>query len=362
MVQLAAENLIKTFDSGSTVAVDDVSFEVEDNEIVALLGPSGCGKTTTLRCVAGVETPDSGKITIGGDTVYDSETGITLNPEDRDVGMVYQNYAIWPHKTVYENVVFPLKYKTSIESKGNREEQVTEALEMLQISDLRDKPATDLSGGQQQRVALARSIVHDPDLLLLDEPLSNLDKQLRTEMRDELQRIQSRLEISMLYVTHDQDEAFYLADRVMIMNHGNIIEVGKPSDLRIEPKSKFAREFIGDWNMIPGRLENGTLEVEGIGQIDRSVLSDNFQNKKDDITCFIHPREVQLDESGSEAPPGHISVTGSVIAEGVVEDHYEISVEVDGQVVKIYHDDFDPIDRGTETTFHVDPNEIKGYQ
>lgn len=360
MAQLDVNNLRKTFDDGSIVAVDDVSFEVQDDEIVALLGPSGCGKTTTLRCVAGVETPDSGQMTVGGEIVYDGEVGINLNPEDRDVGMVYQNYAIWPHKTVYENVVFPLKYKTSVGTKDEQEERVMKVMEMLQIGDLRDKPATDLSGGQQQRVALARSIVHDPDLLLFDEPLSNLDKKLRTEMRDELQRIQAEIGISMLYVTHDQDEAFYLADRVMIMNQGNIVEIGEPKDLRISPESKFAREFIGNWNKLMGRVENGHVELEGIGEIDRSMLSTDFEMLDGDVTCFLHPKTIKFGDDDS-VDPQYITLRGKVVAEGVVEDHFEISIESDDKVIKVYQDDFEDVDRGSEVTFHVDPQYIRGY-
>jgi iron(III) transport system ATP-binding protein len=235
------EGLGKRF--GGLVAVEGVSLRVAEGHTLALLGPSGCGKTTILRCLAGLETPDEGRIAIGGRPVFDRQSRIDLPPEARALGIVFQSYAVWPHMTVGENVAFPLKVR-----RIPREEQrarVARILDIVGLSQWQDKPATQLSGGQQQRVALARALVHEPRLVLFDEPMSNLDAQLRDQVRVELQLLQKRLGFTAIYVTHDQAEAFALAERIVVMNRGRIEAEGSPREVFGRPATGFVARFLG---------------------------------------------------------------------------------------------------------------------
>ena len=221
---VTVNHLSKRFDSVS--AAKDVSFAVKRGTMVSLLGPSGCGKTTCLRCIAGLETPTAGSITIGGVTVSDVAQGIEVPPDKRSIGMVFQSYAVWPHMSVFKNVAFPLKYRR--EGKQSIEERVQNVLALVGLSDFAHRPATNLSGGQQQRVALARALVAEPQLVLFDEPLSNLDAKLRERMRVELLALQQRLRFTAIYVTHDQLEALSLSDQLVIMDQGMICQKGGP--------------------------------------------------------------------------------------------------------------------------------------
>jgi len=245
---------------GALAAVDGVSFEVEVGHTLALLGPSGCGKTTILRCLAGLETGDAGAIEIAGAVVFDHAAGVNLMPERRELGIVFQSYAVWPHMTVAENVGFPLKVrrvpKAEIAARTGR------ILDMVGLADAKDKPATALSGGQQQRVALARALVHEPRLVLFDEPMSNLDAQLRARMRMELAVLQERLGFTAIYVTHDQAEAFSLAETVVVMNHGRIETIGDPRSVFSRPQTPFVAEFLG-LNINRGRVVNSLPGTEG---------------------------------------------------------------------------------------------------
>jgi len=235
------EGLKKRF--GDFVALNGVSFDVDDGSTLALLGPSGCGKTTMLRCIAGLETAEEGYIEIGGKVVFDSGSRVNLMPEQRELGIVFQSYAVWPHMTVAENVGFPLKVRRT--PKAEIRERVTRILELVGLGDWYDRPATQLSGGQQQRVALARALVHEPRLVLFDEALSNLDAQLREQMRMELKILQDRLNFTAIYVTHDQAEAFALAEHVVVMNRGHIETVGLPRDVFHRPQTPFVARFLG---------------------------------------------------------------------------------------------------------------------
>ena len=235
MAKVIAKELVKRF--GKVVAVDRVSFEARDGEFLVLLGPSGCGKTTTLRLIAGLETPDGGEIYIGDRLVND------LPPKDRDVAMVFQNYALYPHMKVYDNLAFPLRIR-----KLPREEvdkRVREVAKLLRIEELMDRYPRQLSGGQQQRVALGRALVRQPQVFLMDEPLSNLDAKLRVYMRAELKRLQRELGITTIYVTHDQAEAMTMADRVAVMNEGKIMQLADPAELYFKPANTFVAGFIG---------------------------------------------------------------------------------------------------------------------
>jgi ABC-type Fe3+/spermidine/putrescine transport system ATPase subunit len=226
---------------GSTAAVDGLSLGIQPGEVFTLLGPSGCGKSTTLRIVAGLEEPDSGEVYLDGSLIASER--LSLPPERRNLGMVFQSYAIWPHMTVFENVAFPLQLRGA--SKTAIREKVEAVLELVGLAGLGGRGATDLSGGQQQRVALARAIVYEPKLLLLDEPLSNLDARLREHMRIELRALQQRLAIAVLFVTHDQAEAMVLSDRIAVMRGGRIEQVGTPMALYQRPATSFVRDFVG---------------------------------------------------------------------------------------------------------------------
>ena len=260
---LKVERLRKVFATGIP-AVDDVSFRVPPGEIVVLLGPSGCGKTTTLRCVAGLEHPTSGEIAIGPDTVSAPKRGILVPPRQRNLGMVFQSYAVWPHMTVHQNVSYPLKTRGT--PRGERNKKVGEALELVGLSEYASRPVTQLSGGQMQRVALARSLVYQPQLLLLDEPLSNLDAKLRLRLRDDLRRIIKQTGVTALYVTHDQAEAVVLGDRIGVMRDGKLLQMAPADELYNRPADLFVANFTGASNLIEGRVvarngEFGDVEV-----------------------------------------------------------------------------------------------------
>ena len=231
-------------------AVDGVSFRIAEGEFFTLLGPSGCGKTTTLRCIAGLERPDGGTISIGGRVVSASEPPIFVSPNERDIGMVFQSYAIWPHMTVFQNVAFPLKVAGLGARSKDTIERVEEALALVRLDTQADRMATQLSGGQQQRLALARALVRRPRLLLLDEPLSNLDARLRDHMRLELRALQRRLGITTVYVTHDQTEALSMSDRIAVMHEGRVVQSGSPAEMYGAPASAFVAEFIGSSNVL----------------------------------------------------------------------------------------------------------------
>ena len=255
-VTIQVEGLTKRF--GSMTAVDAIDFAVGDHEFFSLVGPSGCGKTTTLRCVAGLETADEGRIGIKGTTVYASSERLDVPTHERAIGMVFQNYAVWPHMTVYQNVAYPLRLKSV--PRTDQQRRVGRVLEMLGMEALGERKPSQLSGGQQQRVALGRALVGEPDVLLLDEPLSNLDAKLREHMRVELKRIQRETGIPILYVTHDQLEALAMSDRIAVMNDGRIHQIASPVEIYEQPATKFVLDFIGSVNYLPAELVNADAE------------------------------------------------------------------------------------------------------
>jgi iron(III) transport system ATP-binding protein len=256
-------NLRKSF--GGLVAVDGVSLDIEEGHTLALLGPSGCGKTTILRCLAGLETADDGAIEIAGQPVFDHAAGINLMPEQRELGIVFQSYAVWPHMTVAENVAFPLKVRCV--AKDEMRDRTARILELVGLNAARDKGATALSGGQQQRVALARALIHEPRLVLFDEPMSNLDAQLRAQMRMELNVLQDRLGFTAIYVTHDQAEAFALAETVAVMNRGRVETVGEPREVFHRPATPFVAKFLG-LNVLRGRIVASKADVARVALAD----------------------------------------------------------------------------------------------
>ena len=271
--ELHVDQLRKVFTTGKPpvekAAVDDVSFTIAAGEIVVLLGPSGCGKTTTLRCVAGLEHPDSGQIRIDGTMYTDPKAGILVPPRSRNLGMVFQSYAVWPHMTVRQNVAYPLKARRT--ARADLDMAVLQALELVELASYADRPVTQLSGGQMQRVALARSMVYQPQILLLDEPLSNLDAQLRLRLRDDLRQIIKRVGLTALYVTHDQTEAVVLGDRIGVMRDGKLLQLDTPREIYNRPADLFVAGFTGASNIIEGKLvsSEGVFGTVSVGDNER---------------------------------------------------------------------------------------------
>jgi len=247
---------------GAVEAVRSIGFSVARGELVTLLGPSGCGKTTTLRSIAGLETPAAGEIRIDGRAVFSSARGVNVPTERRDISMVFQSYAIWPHMSVFDNVAYPLRVRRM--GRRDIDENVQRALDLVQLGDVARRSAAKLSGGQQQRVALARAIVFSPTVLLLDEPLSNLDARLRAEMRVEIRDLRRRIGITAVYVTHDQEEALAISDRVIVMNGGVIEQDGTPSEIYNAPRNAFVADFVGSANLIRGRIRRDERGDGGI--------------------------------------------------------------------------------------------------
>ncbi|WP_136689486.1 ABC transporter ATP-binding protein [Halorhabdus amylolytica] len=293
MGQLETRNLTKIFqDSGQEiVAVDDLDITIEDGEFITLVGPSGCGKSTTLRSIAGLETPTTGEVYLDGQEITDRK------PKARDMAMVFQSYALYPHMTARENMAFGLRMATDL-SAEEIDRQVTETAEMMEIGNLLDKKPGDLSGGQQQRVALGRAIVRDPEVFLMDEPLSNLDAKLRTQMRTELQALQQDLDITTLYVTHDQTEAMTMSDRIVILDDGRLQQIGTPLECYHQPVNQFVAGFIGSPSM-------NFFEIELNTQGEPTFVHDGFEMKIDEdvltdveghesLTLGIRPEDIEV--------------------------------------------------------------------
>jgi len=265
---IEVKGLVKIYADGNNAgvkAVNAISFTVEEGRFYTLLGPSGCGKTTTLRCIAGLERANDGEIIVANQKVYSAAANTYVPAYRRPIGMVFQSYAIWPHLSVFENVAFPLRVGKERFSKADIENKVNGALAQVELEGYGDRMATQLSGGQQQRLALARALVREPQVLLLDEPLSNLDAKLRERMRFELRELQRRLRITTLYVTHDQIEALSMSNKIAIMNAGEIIQEGAPREVYLQPKSKFVANFIGSTNQMTGQVAK--IESDGTGEV-----------------------------------------------------------------------------------------------
>jgi multiple sugar transport system ATP-binding protein len=305
------DNVTKVFDDGGSgvVAVDDLSLEVQEGEFLVLVGPSGCGKSTTLRLLAGLETISAGEIRIGDEVVNNKK------PKDRDIAMVFQNYALYPQKTVRENMEFGLKMTTDLDASVITE-RVEETAEMLDIAELLDRKPNALSGGQKQRVALGRAIVREPTVFLMDEPLSNLDAKLRTEMRAELQQLHEQLEVATLYVTHDQTEAMTMGDRIAILDGGELQQVGTPLECYHQPGNRFVAGFIGDPSMnffelrydrTTGTATDGTVSYS-FSEDQQSRIASSISG--DRITLGIRPEDIAIAE---ESDPTTVESTVKVV-------------------------------------------------
>jgi iron(III) transport system ATP-binding protein len=328
---LTVTHLEKSFatDDGSLRVIDRISFTVPEGECFALLGPSGCGKTTALRCVAGLEQPDAGRIEIAGTVVYDSTAGIAVPTHERPIGIVFQSYAIWPHLDVFENVAYPLRVQRPRLGRDDIAARVMEVLALVGMAQMADRPAPRLSGGQQQRVALARAIVRRPTLLLLDEPLSNLDARLRESMRKELSALIRQIGITALFVTHDQAEALSIADRVAVMNSGRIVQEGAPAEIYERPNSVFVARFLGAANVLAGRVEardGGTALIVLDGGHKLALAADGQPDESVDVV--LRPEHVTL----SVTPPAGSANTipGTVTSLAFQGGHVEYDIDVGG--------------------------------
>ncbi len=300
MSQIIIESLTKKF--GAVVAVDEIDLEVREGEFLTLLGPSGCGKTTTLRCVAGLEYPDQGKIYIGNTLVTSAKERIFIPPEKRNMGMVFQSYAIWPNMTVFDNVAFGLSIRKT--PKEELRKRVKAVLKQVYMEEYAYRYATELSGGQQQRVAVARALAFGPRALLFDEPLSNLDAKLREEMRVELVNIQKNIGISSLYVTHDQIEAMAISDRIAIMDKGKIVQIGAPEEIYNKPINTFVAEFIGTTNLIYGQVITEPTQQNGMG-----LVKFRGQNEAVHIRCAFSKEAVRDGKVALSLRPEHITMS-----------------------------------------------------
>jgi ABC-type Fe3+/spermidine/putrescine transport system ATPase subunit len=332
---IRVKGLTRSF--GAVQVLNGVEFSISPGEVFTLLGPSGCGKSTTLRIIAGLETADTGEIALGDKLVFSTSRNVNLQPEDRHMGMVFQSYAIWPHMTVAENVAYPLKLRGV--AKGVIRERVANALRLVDLEAQSDRDAPKLSGGQQQRVALARALVYEPKVLLLDEPLSNLDVKLREQMRFELKLLQERLGLTLIYVTHDQSEALSLSDRIALMNKGRIEQLGAPSELYERPQTEFVRDFLGKTIVLPGRVEGADAAGASVALANApGRIACRFANGAPryaagtEVTLAIRPERVRLS----------VSQDGPNMLEGLVEtvlyqgERSECVVRVGSELVTVY--------------------------
>ncbi|HZE61269.1 MAG TPA: ABC transporter ATP-binding protein [Burkholderiales bacterium] len=308
-------------------AANNVSFDVPVGKLFTLLGPSGCGKTTTLRSIAGLERPLLGEISVGDDVVYSSARGVFVPPNQRGLGMVFQSYAIWPHMTVFENAAFPLRVGRKRLSRQKIDQRVMRVLQTVDLQEMAQREATKLSGGQQQRLALARALVMEPRLLLLDEPLSNLDAKLRERMRFELKRLQRELGITTVYVTHDQSEALALSHSIAVMNKGRIEQIGPPREIYERPVNQFVADFIGSTNFLDATV-SGAESVAGFYRVrcelgEVKAFAHELLTAADRIVLSVRPEDIQLSESRPE---------GENVWEGTVDQKVFLGEFADWQV------------------------------
>lgn len=331
MAELTVEHLTKRY--GPVAAVDDVSLRVESGHLVSLLGPSGCGKTTTLNSIAGLEQPDSGLIRVGDFVMTDMSRNLVLPPERRHLGMVFQSYALWPHMTVYDNLAFGLKIQKT--PRGEMKRRISETLELVGLGDMERRYPYQLSGGQQQRVALARAVVGEPQVLLLDEPLSNLDAKVREHARFWLREMQQRLGITAVYVTHDQAEALAISDMVAVMSDGKVLQYAQPHDIYDRPATRFVADFIGASSFLKGTVagrEDGQLQVTLDGGIDVRALADKRWQPGQRVTLAVRAERVRV---ASGVDDQHNIVPAEVTGYVYLGSHYQYVVETPAGSVRL---------------------------
>jgi iron(III) transport system ATP-binding protein len=321
--ELKLENIRKSF--GDNVVIEDLSLTVDDGQILTLLGPSGCGKSTTLWSIAGLHQPDSGRISFGDRVVFDGGR-VDVPPERRSCGVVFQSYAVWPHMSVHDNVAYPLKLRKT--SSKERRERVAEVLDLVELGQHADRFPHQLSGGQQQRVALARALAHPPEMLLLDEPFSNLDAKLRDRSRDWLRALQQQVGVTTVFVTHDQDEALSMSDKIVVMDGGAIRQIGTPHDVYENPADLFVADFVGTANILPGRIletDGTTARVRLDGLVDPLVVPHSGRSTGE-VRVTIRPEAVHIQRDGQSAAVN--AVTAKVETSSYLGDHYRYVVRV----------------------------------
>jgi iron(III) transport system ATP-binding protein len=333
MPDITVRSLSKTF--GREQALNDISFSVRDKEFLTLLGPSGCGKTTTLMSIAGFQRPDQGMISCGDRTFFDRAGKVYLAAEDRNLGMVFQSYAIWPHLTVFGNVAFPLRIRRM--KKGAMRRRVRETLERVEMAGYAERYPHELSGGQQQRVALARALVYAPAVLLLDEPFSNLDAKLRERARTWLKHLQTELGLTTLFVTHDQDEALSLSDRIVVMDSGSVLQVGTPEDIYHRPATRFVAEFLGRCNILAARAvtvtTSGATELVLHANGKPITLSGECLAVGEELQLAVRPEAVEL--TGHESAAGDNTYRAEVRSISFLGDHYLYELDIDGLALTV---------------------------
>jgi len=356
---LKASGLVKRF--GKVLAVDDVGFEINRGEVLTLLGPSGCGKTTTLRIIAGFERPEQGEVNVENQCIVSASRRLFLSPERREMGMVFQSYAIWPHMNVFENVSYPLRLRRMKENVVR--EKVESVLDLVGLSGLEKRSAMLLSGGQQQRVALARALVYSPKILLLDEPLSNLDAKLREQMRVELKSLQQRLSITVIFVTHDQIEAMTLSDRLAVMRQGKIEQMGTPQEIYEHPRTPFVQEFIGQVIWLEGKVvENGgqsvVIGLSGDEQAHiRCDATDGKMDHGDPVLIAIRPEEVKL-SLGKEGD-GFNQVPCLVETAVFLGDRYECHLRYGSTTFTLPTSRAEPVSAGQRVCLKLSPDSVR---
>jgi iron(III) transport system ATP-binding protein len=353
---LRINGLTKRFD-GHT-ALDDVSIEGRDGELLTLLGPSGCGKSTTLWSIAGLHHPDAGVIEIGGSTVFDAASGVFVPPERRECGVVFQSYAVWPHMTVAENVGYPLGLRR-IKGKA-RQARVEQVLELVELAHLAGRYPHQLSGGQQQRVALGRALAHPPRLLLLDEPLSNLDAKLRERARDWLRTLQLEVGVTTVFVTHDQDEALSLSDRIAVMADGVLHQVGTPEDVYARPADLFVADFVGTVNLLAGTVVRDAgdcvaVRVEGLAATVHAAKASPGP-LAGAVTVAVRPEAILVRDAGE---PGDAGEPVEVAGRAFLGDHHRYRVRVGGSLVTVQTTGRAPND--ARLTIEIPPGAARAY-
>lgn len=348
-------------------AVDEISFTVAEGQFYSLLGPSGCGKTTTLRCIAGLERADGGTIELANTVVVSDR--IFVPPYRRDIGMVFQSYAVWPHMSVYNNVAFPLQVGNDRPSRAETRERVERALELVGLARYEKRMATQLSGGQQQRLSLARAIVREPSVLLLDEPLSNLDARLRERMRGELSAIQQRLGVTTIYVTHDQIEALSMSDQIAVMDHGKIVQEGPPEEIYHRPVNEFVASFIGATNLFLGTWREGAGSAGAAAvEVEFGVLScfpEGEAQATGDVIVAIRPECVILHtdtKHGDDLPNRPNTFEGTVGLGLFTGTSVEYYINVGSTLVQAHRGSRVKLRRGDRVYVELPPEECRTFQ